>query len=206
MIGRLIVRGVAIGLGVVALMGLGALSTVMVDPPAPAVETAVVVEDTVDVIARMEAQLRTTQLELERAHQILDYSARYDIPADLAAVIYDNAVAEGIAPAIGFRLVQIESNFQNSAASHRAAIGLTQLRLPTARAYEPTITATDLMTPALNLRIGFRYLRDLLKQFGNDHVLALEAYNKGPTLVMAQVAEGTEIGTRYSDAVLRLRP
>ncbi len=203
MIGRLIVRGAAIGLGAIALMALGALSTIMVNTPAPAIEAAVVVDDSVPAIARVEAQLRSTQLELERAHQILDYSARYNIPADLAAVIYDNAVAEGIAPAIGFRLVQIESNFQNNAASHMAAIGLTQLRLPTARAYEPNITATDLMTPALNLRIGFRYLRDLLRQFGNDHVLALEAYNKGPTLLAAQQAMGAEIGTRYSTAVLR---
>ena len=53
-----------------------------------------------------------------------------------------------------------------------------------------------------NLRIGFRYLKDLMKRFDNDVPLALEAYNKGPTLVAAQQEMGEEIVGKYSNAVL----
>jgi soluble lytic murein transglycosylase-like protein len=83
-----------------------------------------------------------------------------------------------------------------------AAIGLTQLRILTARAYDPTIDESDLMNPDVNLRIGFRYLKDLLKRFDNDLALALEAYNKGPTLITAQMAQGEEVRGRYSRKVL----
>ena len=43
---------------------------------------------------------------------IIDNSAKYQIPADLAAAIYDIALSEGIDPALGFQLVKIESNFK----------------------------------------------------------------------------------------------
>jgi soluble lytic murein transglycosylase-like protein len=54
----------------------------------------------------------------------------------------------------------------------------------------------------VNLRIGFRYLKDLLKQYDNDLALALEAYNKGPTLVNAQMQSGMVVKGRYSRAVM----
>jgi len=40
-------------------------------------------------------------------------------------------------------------------------------------------TAQLLLDPATNLRIGTRYLRDLLDQFSNSVPLALAAYNAG---------------------------
>ena len=83
--------------------------------------------DSAVALAEAKGQLKVTRQELERAHQILAYSGRYGIPADLSALIYDNAVAEGIPASIGFHLVKIESNFKNNAASYAAAIGLTQL-------------------------------------------------------------------------------
>src|SRR3989454_5583892 len=39
------------------------------------------------------------------------YSTHYDIAADLSAAIYDIALAEGVDPALAFRLVKTESNF-----------------------------------------------------------------------------------------------
>jgi soluble lytic murein transglycosylase-like protein len=40
-------------------------------------------------------------------------------------------------------------------------------------------TAQKLLDPAINVRTGTRYLRDLLAMFSNDIELALAAYNAG---------------------------
>ncbi len=202
---RLIVQAAVLCAGVLTLVGLGAVSS-MISGHEPLVATAdaapEVAIDSTSALATMSSQLKATRAELQRAHQIMEYSSRYAITADLAASIYDHAVNERIPPAIGFALVKIESKFQNTAYSYASAIGLTQLMLPTARAYDPSINASDLMNRDVSLRIGFRYLRDLLDRFDNDVALALEAYNKGPTLITAQREMGEEVRGRYSSAVL----
>ena len=95
-------------------------------------------------------------------------STKYQIPADLAASIYDIALSEGIDPALGFQLVKIESNFKANARSNMDAIGYTQLQVATARFYEPGVTEKALTGRELNLRIGFRFLNDLLDKFDRD--------------------------------------
>ena len=62
------------------------------------------------------------------------------------------------------------------------------------------------MNPDVNLRIGFRYLKDLLKRFDQDVALALEAYNKGPTFIAAQQDSGSVVKGRYSRAVMSAGP
>jgi soluble lytic murein transglycosylase-like protein len=193
---RIFAQVAVIGVGAISLLGLGGVSNVIAGRRPP---TTI---DSVSQVDSLQGELKATRAELERAHQILEFSGRYGIPGDLSARIYDNAVAEGIAPAIGFQLVNIESRFQNGAQSGASAIGLTQLRLPTARVYDTTVGATDLMNPDVNLRIGFRYLKDLLKRFDQDVELALEAYNKGPTLITAQQDSGAVVKGRYSQAIM----
>lgn len=200
MLKRLIAQAAVLGVGALALIGLGGVSSLLSGREQPVVLSAA---DSASALATMQDQLAVTRKELERAHQILDFSGRYGIPADLSASIYDHAVAEGIAPAIGFQLVHHESRFRPSAQSHMAAIGLTQLRLATARAYDPTLEVSDLMNQDVSLRIGFRYLKDLLKRFDQDVALALEAYNKGPTLVAAQQELGWDVKGKYSEAVMK---
>ena len=122
---------------------------------------------------------------------------------ETAVAVYDNAIAAGIQPSLGFELVRLESGFKNTARSGMAAIGLTQLQLRTARAYDPDLAVSDLMNRDTNLRIGFSYLKDLLKRFDNDMALALEAYNKGPTLIAAQQEMGEDVIGKYSNAVMQ---
>jgi soluble lytic murein transglycosylase-like protein len=147
--------------------------------------------------------LAVTRLQLQRATEVIRYSTKYRIPADLSTAIYDVAIAEGIHPALGFQLVKVESRFQPGARSNRGAIGYTQIRLPTARGYEPTITISQLHHREMNLRLGFRYLRDLLKRFDNDLGLALLAYNRGPTLVDSIVGAGGDPSNGYAEIVMR---
>jgi soluble lytic murein transglycosylase-like protein len=194
---RLLTQLIVLSVGAVALVGLGGVSNMLA---ARHPDTAPV-SDSV-TLATVKAQLADTRTELERAHQILEYSGRYSIPADLTAQIYDNAIAEGIPAAVGFQLVKVESDFQNSAESSASAIGLTQLRMATARAYDANLDPSDLMNADVNLRVGFRYLNDLLERFDHNLPLALEAYNKGPTFVAAEQELGHDVTGRYSHAVM----
>src|SRR5207245_9773068 len=60
-------------------------------------------------------ELAVARLQLERANAIIDYSTHYDIAADLSAAIYDIALAEGVDPALAFRLANADWNFPDHA-------------------------------------------------------------------------------------------
>jgi soluble lytic murein transglycosylase-like protein len=145
------------------------------------------------------------RIQLERARTVAGYAARYRIDTELAGAIYDIAREEGIAAPTAFRLVQVESNFKRRARSSADALGYTQVQIPTARFYDRSITEQKLMQRDVNLRIGFRYLADLIEQFGGDMHLALLAYNRGPGRVEQILAEGGDPRNGYSSAVLRTR-
>ena len=147
--------------------------------------------------------LEATRVQLDRATLVLQYANRYRIPADLSAAIYDMAVAEKIHPALGFQLVRVESRFKPAARSDKGAIGYTQVRIATARGYLPELTEEHLEDRDVNLRIGFRYMRDMLERFNGDLDLALVAYNRGPTLVDSLISAGDNPASGYSMNVRR---
>ena len=148
-------------------------------------------------------RLALAEVKLEHQKAVAKYSAIYKVPADLAEAIYDIALAEGLHPSLGFQLVKVESRFQPTARSPRGAIGYTQLRLATARAYDSTITERDLMDRDTNLRIGFRFLKDLLARFDQDVHLALVAYNRGPSRVEELMTRGEDPANGYAEIVLK---
>ena len=76
-------------------------------------------------------------------------------------------------------MIRAESNFDPLAVSNRGAQGLMQLMPETALAYK----VKDPFNPRENLEAGAKYLKDLLLQFNQNLVLALAAYNAGPTSV-----------------------
>jgi len=147
-------------------------------------------------------EMELVKLQLERTNAIMANSARYQIPADLAEDIYDIALSEGIDPALGFQLVKVESGFKANARSSMKAYGYTQLQLPTARFYDPDVTTSQLFDRETNLRIGFRFLRDLLEQFDHDMQVALVAYNRGPAKVAGILAKGGDPANGYAEAVM----
>jgi soluble lytic murein transglycosylase-like protein len=151
--------------------------------------------------ARGELELMRTQLE--RANKVIRYSSRYKIAADLATNIVDVASAEGIDPELAFRLVKLESDFNVHATSPVGAVGLTQLMPATARFYEKGITKEQLYEPNVNLRIGFRYLRGLVKEYKGDVNLALLVYNRGPVAVQKARAGGDNPSNGYDRILTR---
>jgi Transglycosylase SLT domain len=203
---RLLVRGALLLVTAVVIGALaGWTKRVKAADHVVAPDTRLVVRE----LGSLEQQLNGTRgeldlvrLQLERTSAILENSAKYQIPADLAEDIYDIALSEGIDPALGFQLVKVESGFKATARSSMDAYGYTQLQLPTARFYDPDVTVEQLYDREINLRIGFRFLRDLLEQFDHDMELALVAYNRGPARVAGILATGGNPANGYAEAVM----
>ena len=141
--------------------------------------------------------------QLERWHSIYNYARRYKITTELSAAIYDAAVVERIDPALAFPLVRLESQFNNKAISPVGAVGLTQLMVATARGYVPGVTREDLYDRDLNLTIGFRHLRGLIKQYKGDVQLALLVYNRGGVAVELDRELGLDPSNGYDRIVLK---
>jgi soluble lytic murein transglycosylase-like protein len=154
------------------------------------------------LVARV-GELELTRLELNRLNVVMDNSRRYHIPADLAAKIYDIAIAEGIDPKVAYSLVDVESEFSHKAVSPVGALGLTQLMPATAKFFDPSIVRADLFDPETNLRIGFRFLKELIAKYDGDVDLALHAYNRGPSKVDKVVSQGGDPANGYADAVMK---
>lgn len=141
--------------------------------------------------------------QLERANRIIQFSSRYDVPADLAAMIFDVALSERLDPELAFELVRLESNFNPRAMSRVGAIGLAQVMPSTAVLYDRSVTRDDLYDPKTNLRIGFQYLRRLIGLYGGDVRLALLAYNVGEAQVDKARAEGRNPLDGYNRILLK---
>ena len=140
--------------------------------------------------------------EFLRAQALLDYAARFNLDPALTASIYDIALEEGLDPELGFRVVYAESRFNRKAISSAGALGLAQVMPNTARMFDPGLADEDLFDAELNLRIGFRFLRQLLDGYRGDLSLALLAYNRGPTRLKELLEEGLDPRNGYATSVL----
>ena len=148
-------------------------------------------------------ELNLANAQLQRWNTVFSYSSRFRIPADLAGSIYDVALAEGIEPELAFRLVKLESDFKEGATSPVGAVGLTQVMLPTARYFQKGITRDELYRRDVNLRIGFRYLRTLVREYKGNVRLALLVYNRGPTAVSASREMGIDPSNGYDRILMK---
>jgi soluble lytic murein transglycosylase-like protein len=150
-----------------------------------------------------DAKERERRESLSRLHRIYTYSAKYRIKPDLARRIYDAATTAGIEPELAFRQVRVESVFYPRAVSSAGALGLTQLMLGTAREFEPNVTREQLLDPDVNLRIGLRYLRALIREQKGDLKLALLIYNRGPVAVQKSLSMGMSPANGYESIVTK---
>lgn len=140
------------------------------------------------------------------AESAAGYARRYGISTELASKIHDVALAEGIDPDLGFRLVRVESRFNARARGPMGALGLAQLMPGTARALDRSLrTEAQILEPATNLRLGFGYLRRMIERYDGDVRLALLAYNRGPNAVDRALRAGRDPENGYSRKVLGAR-
>ena len=97
----------------------------------------------------------------------------YDRHIWRASVIY------GLDFALLKAIIKAESNFNPYAVSPKGAEGLMQLMPETSQ----LLNVKNPFDPEENILAGTRYLKMLMKQFNNNIIFALAAYNAGPDVV-----------------------
>lgn len=108
--------------------------------------------------------------------------------------IFANAAREHeVSTHLLFAIARQESAFMHDVRSGAGALGLMQL-MPatgreTARALGLTVNDQDLLHPETNIRVGSRYLTQLLEDFNGNRALAAAAYNAGPNRVRQWVRQ-----------------
>lgn len=108
--------------------------------------------------------------------------------ARFTPLIERHAKANGLDPHLVKAVVAVESAFDPRAISPKGAIGLMQVIPATGERYGLASDAKQtveqkLLDPATNIRIGTRYLADLMQRFDRDSTLALAGYNAGEQAV-----------------------
>ena len=110
--------------------------------------------------------------------------------ADLTA----DAQAQGLDPYLVASLIRQESEFNPGAISRANAMGLMQL-LPAVGKQEAKkigmrgFTASSLLNPSINLRLGTTNLREVLDRYNGTPEYALAAYNAGDVPIRNWMAE-----------------
>jgi len=90
---------------------------------------------------------------------------------------------DSIDPLIVLSLIRQESVFNPLARSPVGARGLMQLMPATARRLKRYLNVSQLNNPKINIEIGTKYFKNLLKRYENNLVYVLAAYNAGESRV-----------------------
>jgi peptidoglycan lytic transglycosylase len=122
------------------------------------------------------------QLEARRISEIPNEAWRAAFPLPFEGSVRSAASRNRLDPMLVAGLIRQESAFEPKAMSHAGAIGLMQVMpvtaLKLARQMKVRYTRTRLTDPGYNLRLGSRYLANLIQAFGTPEA-ALAAYNAG---------------------------
>jgi soluble lytic murein transglycosylase len=111
-------------------------------------------------------------------------------PLDHIDNINQAAVTNQLAPSLILGLIRRESIFDPEALSPAGARGLMQLMPGTGKQMalalnSPWGSVDDLLKPEVNIRFGAHYFKQMLDRFNGHFMLAVAAYNAGPSKVDA---------------------
>ena len=114
---------------------------------------------------------------------------------DYSEYVYEYATEYNVDPLLVFAVIKSESNFKEKAISASNAIGLMQLMgntaIETAEKIDEKITSEEeLYNPELNIKIGVKYLSELLERYNGNLGIALAAYNAGIGNVTEWIQKG----------------
>ena len=108
---------------------------------------------------------------------------RLEYPPAYPVAVLGSAKRDSLSAALLWAIMRQESAYQRAARSKAGAWGLLQLLPSTAsRLNGSPVTETALTDPDLNVRLGARYLRGLIAEFGDPRA-AMAAYNAGEEAV-----------------------
>jgi soluble lytic murein transglycosylase len=108
-------------------------------------------------------------------------SAGVELAGALASAVRAGAQRSGLDPLLVMAVIEVESDWEAAAVSGHGARGLMQLRKAAMIEAERAAGALpgDVHDPVHNVRMGIRYLAQMVEKFG-DVDLGLMAYNAGP--------------------------
>ncbi len=116
-------------------------------------------------------------------------------PMDYSEYVYKYAEEYDVDPILVFAIIKAESNFNPNVVSKSNAIGLMQLMDTTAEEIALSlgidfVQKTSLYNPELNIQLGTKYFSNLMKEYKNNYILALTAYNAGIGNVTRWIEQG----------------
>lgn len=158
------------------------LAVCLAAPPAQADSKGARVSATSDIRVKTlddGTQLIYNENQQQRARRTSSRLLPVPTTSGMDRLIRRFALEQDLSPRLVQAVVQVESGYNPRALSAKGAMGLMQLMPDTAR----LMGVKDPWDPAQNIRGGTRYLREQLNRFSGDLVLALAAYNAGPTAV-----------------------
>ena len=93
-------------------------------------------------------------------------------------MLVDEALAQGISPALALAIAKVESDFNPYAVSRAGARGIMQL-MPATALNGFNVASHDLDDAKINIRVGISYIKQLLEQYRGNLDIALSHYNGG---------------------------
>jgi soluble lytic murein transglycosylase len=104
-------------------------------------------------------------------------------PSPYMDLLSNNAHSDGVDPIVLLSLIRQESVFNPEARSPVGARGLMQLMPNTAKRFRRSVREQQLSNPKLNIELGTRYFKALMKRYNGNLVYVLAAYNAGEARV-----------------------
>jgi hypothetical protein len=127
---------------------------------------------------------------------------------DLVRAIHDECRFYGLAPQLVLSVIAAESEGAHDLVSPKGAMGLMQLHPTTAQSMAEEVNVPwggedSLYHPVINVRLGIRYLFNMIQRY-QDLPLALSAYYMGPNKLDRLLMRDQELPWHYVDRVLDL--
>lgn len=159
-------------------------------------------------LAQREAELWQMQVDAIAEETLIEDRELAEI---VTQAIEDASGEFDLSPWLIASLIRVESAGNPTAVSRVGAIGLTQIMPKTgaeiaARLEIPNYTTASLNDPALNVRMGCAYLRELLDRFGGNKHAALAAYNWGPSHIAKRIKRREALPVQYPAKILERIP
>ncbi|MFT7624767.1 MAG: soluble lytic murein transglycosylase [Myxococcota bacterium] len=133
-------------------------------------------------------------------------------PQPFKSLVDANAVKWDTDPWLLLSVIRHESAYNPRVVSRAGAVGLMQLMPATARSVSKkllggrSVRTKDLKVPRINIKLGSRLLKELLRHFKQNEALALVAYNAGSSRARRWLGDHLKAGRTATDALIEEIP
>jgi hypothetical protein len=97
---------------------------------------------------------------------------------DIQQQVISEAKRQNLAPSLALAIAKVESNFNPNALSHAGAKGVMQI-MPRTAEQVFGVNQSRLFEPDVNIKLGVKFIKQLLERYENRLDIALSHYNGG---------------------------